>query len=45
VGQEQLNVRFKLLDAPGERHGTTLQGEHDTVWRYLHSRKGQLVGR
>jgi hypothetical protein len=45
LGQEQLSVRFKLLDAPSELHGPTLTGEHDTLWRYLHSRKGKLVGR
>lgn len=45
VALENLIVRFKLMDTPGETGERTLTGERDTLWRYLLSRNGELVGR
>lgn len=43
VALENMSVRFKLLDAPNQTEERTLTGERGTLWRYLLSRKGQLV--
>lgn len=36
-------AQFKLLDSPNQRGERTLSSGADTLWRYLVSRKGQLV--
>ena len=43
VALENVCVRFKLMDAPGETGERTLTGDIDTVWRYLRSRRARLV--
>jgi hypothetical protein len=43
VALESLCVRFKLMDAPNQTGERTLSGETETLWRYLHSRNGQVV--
>ena len=43
VAVENLMVRFKLLDGLDKAGERTLTGGIDSLWRYLVSRKAQLV--
>lgn len=43
VALEKLCVRFKLMDTPDSTGERSLTADIDTLWRYLMSRKGQLV--
>ena len=43
ISLQDLEVRFRLLDAPNETGERTLTAEADTLRRYLVSRHGKVV--
>ena len=44
VALENLWVRFKWMDAPGQSGERSLTADYETLWHYLLSREGRVVG-